>query len=117
MRYDTELLIKVQTLLTKFDCLSQTSGIRSDLRNAAVGGSPNSFHKFGKAVDLVCDFPSQLQSVAQEALALGFNGIEIDFRDNHIHLDIRDTPWQVVFLKNGEKISLAAWLSTGITMV
>ena len=66
--------------------LQITSGWRSERRNKAVGGTPNSFHLMGKAVDVYprkCSLTvSQLGSIATR----WFNGVIV--YPGHLHIDI-----------------------------
>lgn len=80
----------------------------------AVGGAPHSWHLTGQAVDLVYDDSTLLEGAAKFAITLGFGGIELDLRNNHLHLDMRplENLWHVVYLKDGTKLALADYLTT-----
>ena len=62
------------------------SAFRCPERNRQVGGSPNSQHMLGKAVDIRVNGMTPAQ-VAAEAEKIGFKGIGI-YR-NFVHLDTR----------------------------
>ena len=72
-----------------------TSAYRCEGHNAAVGGSPNSQHLLGNAVDIHWeDYSSALKyRLIQFALDYDFRGIGIS--DEFIHLDRRDTQGKV----------------------
>jgi len=111
MKLDSEIFLKLQSLLGKVDGLSLQSWIRTEQKNIAIGGAPKSWHKFGKAVDLEFDNLDVAIQAAKEAKALGFSGIEVDLMDNHIHVDTRTTkPWHVVITQDGDEIPLSHWL-------
>jgi len=65
-----------------------TSSYRTKEHNAKVGGSTNSQHLLGKALDIVCTDSNYRFLVIKEAFRLGFTGIGVG--SNFIHLDIRD---------------------------
>ena len=49
---DSQLLANLQTIRTKYGSTTVTSGLRCSNYNKSVGGSTNSRHKQGKAVDI-----------------------------------------------------------------
>lgn len=59
-----------------------TSWYRTEATNAAVGGSPESQHLLGFAVDVETDFPEQVEQFARGLGLIGVN--EFD----HVHLQI-----------------------------
>lgn len=61
------------------------SGYRSESHNKAVGGSPNSQHRLGKAFDIRITSKVSRETIKQFAYGAGFNGIG-DY-DNFIHVD------------------------------
>ena len=63
---------------------SMTSGVRSEKRNAEVGGVSLSWHRYGLAVDVVLDDPTQKDAFRKRAEKLGFP-FTIDEGD-HIHV-------------------------------
>lgn len=68
-----------------------TSGFRSKACNSAVGGSSNSRHLYGDAVDLGVS-PHSLCKLAQQARNHGFNGIlgpGYPDHNDHTHVDHR----------------------------
>ena len=94
---DTELAEKLQLLRDKVDRpLKITSGYRCITHNAskAVGGSPNSKHRYGMAAD----WRTENRSINPVALgilaqAVGFGGIGIYWhsRGAFVHADTRST--------------------------
>ncbi len=73
---------KVLALCLIYDC-SETSVFRTDMRNTAVGGAPNSRHKEGLARDIVPDDLRQTDEVCQAARRLG---LWVLVESDHIHL-------------------------------
>ena len=61
-----------------------TSAYRDPLHNARVGGSPNSFHKKGKAFDISLAGHTK-RELKKAATAVGFGGIA--FARSFIHVD------------------------------
>ena len=96
---DVELVDKVNLLKAVYPC-STLSLDRTPLRNASVGGAKSSWHLIGKAIDLVFDTAAELIPAAIYARTLGFGGIEVDFRNLHLHLDMRPSIWHVVCTKD-----------------
>lgn len=107
---DQELICKVNLLKDQHPC-STTSLDRTPYHNKVVGGAPNSWHLSGQAIDLIFDRPESLLPAAVYARALGFGGIEVDFRNLHLHLDLRTTVWHVAYNGLGEKFSLEQYLT------
>lgn len=97
---DQELICKLNALKEVFPCSTESLD-RTPYHNASVGGAKGSYHLTGNAVDLIFDAPSQLIPAAKYAKILGFGGIEVDFRNCHLHLDLRSTIWHVVCTKEG----------------
>lgn len=87
VQLDEVLLEKLQKLR---DALGKpiiiNSAYRCSLRNSQVGGSPNSQHLLGKAVDIRVNGMSPVQ-VAAVAERIGFGGIGI--YSNFVHVDTR----------------------------
>lgn len=67
-----------------------SSGYRSPIYNERIGGSKNSAHILGKAVDILCSGEKAF-TIVKLATVLGFTGIGIQQRGEHskrfIHLD------------------------------
>jgi len=88
--YDTvdwELLQKLEEIRAVFDRrITVNSACRCPTHNAAVGGSDNSQHLFGRAVDIVVDGtpPALVHEAAEQ---LGFGGI--GEYDTFTHIDTR----------------------------
>lgn len=89
---------KLNNLLSSFPA-SVTRLVTTPRRNATIGGAKQSKHLTGEAADLVYDNPDDLLDAAKYAKELGFGGIEVDYRNNHLHVDLRDTIWHVVCTK------------------
>lgn len=83
-----EFLIKLQNLRDEFnEPMPVSSGFRCERYNTISGGAKESFHKKGRAVDVVI-FDSQKRfDLVRLAIKNGIKGIEIC--DGHIHLDDR----------------------------
>ena len=101
---DLELVHKVNILKEKYPCSTERMD-STPTHNANVGGTKNSYHidtseHLACAIDLSFDHPEDLLPAATYAKDLGFNGIEVDFRNNHLHLDLRETIWHVVCTKD-----------------
>ncbi len=65
-----------------------SSHIRSKEHNEAVGGTKNSYHLSGRAIDIVKDTKCGLSNMEIGILAKDiYNGVII--YDGHLHLDIR----------------------------
>ena len=100
---DAELVRKMQILRDEVGSITVTSGYRTKEYNEEVGGSKNSFHLQGLAVD--CRF--KFKSFTKERLtklfqAIGFTNVNFyinkDGSINRVHLDIGKT-W------NGQKFN------------
>lgn len=95
---------------------SQSSGVRTEERNRLVGGSSNSAHLHGAAMDLILDTDQPIDVALREALALKFQGIELDLDHENTHLHLDDHPngriWHIVRLADNTTLSLVDWLST-----
>jgi uncharacterized protein YcbK (DUF882 family) len=64
-----------------------TSAFRCEEHNKAVGGSPRSYHKKGRAADIVCETAHDRYTLVGSAIKLGFGGIGI--YKTFIHVDDR----------------------------
>ena len=73
---------KVLALCLIYDC-SETSGFRTEKRNAIVGGAPNSRHMEALARDIVPDDPGLTDLICQSARRLG---LWVLVESDHIHL-------------------------------
>lgn len=111
MQISLVLIEKLNSFLALYPA-SVTRLCTTPYRNEAiVKGAPSSKHLTGEAVDLVFDQTSTLLHAAQYAKQLGFGGIEVDYNNNHLHLDIREgTPWHEVRLA-GKKYTLDQYLT------
>lgn len=84
-------------LLEKLDALRESvglpivvsSGYRCPEHNADVGGVWNSQHVKGNAADIYCPGLS-VDTLADSAAILGFDGIGRYYRAEFVHLDCRD---------------------------
>jgi hypothetical protein len=116
---DQELVCKVNLLKEKYPCSTERID-STPLHNKNVGGKENSYHvktltHNACAIDLSFDNVEDLVPAAIYAKDLGFNGIEVDLRNYHLHLDLREIPWQVVVTKQST-IPLADYLKKPITL-
>ena len=84
-----EFWTKVEALCAIYDA-SVTSGVRSEKRNAQVGGAPQSRHmlKYGRAADLVPDDPEYLEEMVENAYRLGFDYAYYDEDKGHCHVQV-----------------------------
>lgn len=112
-----QFIKQVNELLEQFPA-SVTRIISTPTHNAEVGGAPKSKHLTGEAIDLVFDNALSLKPAAQYALQLGFGGIELDYRNLHMHLDNRDgAVWHVVHTPKKLNIPLKNFLTQTETPV
>jgi len=107
-------IAKVNTFKERFPC-STVCLDRTPLHNASIGGAKLSWHlntlpEGCQAIDLIFDEPEDLLPAAKYAKELGFGGIELDFRNLHLHLDARPTIWHVVCTKK-KTLSLDEYLT------
>jgi len=92
-KMDSDLLYRLDLLREVVsEPLYISSSYRSKEKNNSVGGSKNSFHLLGRAIDLACVDGASKAKIIKCALELGFTvGISKTF----IHIDNRDS--QIVF--------------------
>lgn len=87
-----DLLDRLQKLRTALGRpIIINSAYRCSVRNTQVGGSPNSQHMLGTAVDIRVTGMTP-QAVAAEAEKIGFKGIGIYPSKGFVHLDTRTGP-------------------------
>jgi len=72
--------------------LKINSGVRTEERNKAVGGSINSSHLKGLAVDIHCTESAKRFKIIDEALRLGFDRIGIAKTFIHLDIDLDKSP-------------------------
>lgn len=91
VKLDSTLLEKLQLLRDKLNNpINITSGYRTPECNKNVGGSSNSYHMKGKAVDIYSPGYSPTQ-IAKAADEVGFTGIGT--YSNFVHVDVRPTKY------------------------
>ena len=74
-----------------------TSSFRTPEYNAKIGGSKNSAHLRGKAVDIACDNSGERWQIVSALLKVGFRRIGIG--KTFIHVDLDDSlPQNVIWL-------------------
>jgi uncharacterized protein YcbK (DUF882 family) len=76
-----------------------TSGTRCETHNARIGGSPNSRHMSGQAVDMFADGikGAALYEFSDKYLDLHFDGnggLGFYIHKGHVHFDTRHTKWR-----------------------
>lgn len=88
-----DVLEKIQRLrdLTKGP-LYVSSGYRCEKENEKVGGAKNSYHLYGRAVD-VYSRTVKLEKLLELAKDVGFTGIGYYPCRGFLHLDIREKPY------------------------
>lgn len=111
MQISLVLIDKLNQLLALYPA-SVTRLCTTPYRNEAiVKGAQASKHLTGEAVDLVFDQASQLLNAAKYAQSLGFGGIELDYNNLHLHLDIRPEPFWHEVRVAGKKYTLKNYLT------
>lgn len=111
MQISLVLIEKVNQLLALYPA-SVTRLCTTPYRNEAiVKGAPSSKHLTGEAVDLVFDQSSQLLHAAKYAVSLGFGGVEVDYNNLHLHLDIRPEPFWHEVRVSGKKYTFKNYLT------
>lgn len=78
----------IYTLAVRYD-FSITSWIRSSKRNKQVGGSQNSRHLLGLAVDIILDNPTDLRDFIKDAELLRLKVID---EKTHLHVQLPSKP-------------------------
>ncbi len=88
----TDFIEAVQIICHKHNC-SVSSWIRTDKRNRMVGGSPNSQHLLGLAMDLIPDDWDDADDIVFDCHRLGLIAV-VERNRNHIHVQAlsRSTP-------------------------
>lgn len=115
---DLEFFSQV-VILTEQHTNSLTRLWSTPARNKAKGGAANSGHilddtRSCHAVDLVFDTPDQLRAAAQTAVNMGFQGVEVDLTNMHLHLDAKPRRWHVVHRGPKQETPLADWLKAEV---
>lgn len=111
MQISLELIDKLNQLLALYPA-SVTRLCTTPYRNEAiVKGAQSSKHLTGEAADLVFDQASQLLHAGKYAIALGFGGVEIDYNNFHLHVDIRSAPFWHEVRVAGKKYSFKNYLT------
>ena len=91
---------ELQILREVLGWININSGFRSKARNKEVGGSANSHHLSGLAVDITFDFSNWNDDILVRLFTgLGWTNIGIYKRGSEyvwIHLDLADTRWNEV---------------------
>ncbi len=87
--------------------------------NKQIGGAPNSGHLMDSthichAADMTFDTDAELKAGAQGALDHGFQGVEVDLTNKHLHLDDKPRRWHVVHRGPKQETPLAEWLKTEV---
>lgn len=103
-----EFIDRVNLLKEYYPCSTESLD-RTPIHNASVGGAKLSWHlntlpEGCQAIDLIFDEVKDLLPAAKYAKTLGFGGIEVDFRNLHLHLDARPTIWHVVCSNTGTEM-------------
>lgn len=87
---NTDFLIKLDTCRHLSGVpFRVTSSYRSPEKNKSVGGSSQSMHLKGRAVDIICTDGPTRYKIVQAAISLG---LTVGIMERGIHLDDRETP-------------------------
>lgn len=87
-KMDMSFISKLQELRDRVGfALVINSGFRCPEWNEKIGGSPNSQHMLGIAVDIKCTDIIKRAKIIKEALNIGFSDVSI--ASNFIHIDNR----------------------------
>lgn len=85
-----EFMLKLQAVRDAYGkAMPVSSGFRCPERNTSEGGSQNSMHMKGRAVDIACDNGTDKIHLLLFAVSAGMNGFGI--AKNFIHMDDRET--------------------------
>lgn len=85
MKFNFSMFTKIVLIICRLFDASITSWIRSEKRNADVGGHSLSKHKSGLAVDIIPDDPAKKPEIVAHAQKLGL--IAVDEGD-HVHIQV-----------------------------
>jgi uncharacterized protein YcbK (DUF882 family) len=93
---DDDFMAIIEIIREELDLpMSVTSGYRCEDYNTIIGGSRNSWHKKGRAIDIKRKSDVYTWKVVELAMKHGIRGIEIG--THHIHLDNGDRKYPVMF--------------------
>ena len=78
-----------------------TSGFRCQSHNEAVGGTKNSYHTKGMAADFTCDNLEEVYNLltSDPYLKSKFKGVGYYLNRNFIHVDVRNTEYQIIWVR------------------
>lgn len=83
-----EQLLSVLETVARITPLRITSGYRCSSHNKQVGGSENSTHLQGKAVDIAIGSDSQRFLLIKNFILLGINRLGLYNKHNGLHIDV-----------------------------
>lgn len=86
-----------------------SSGYRTPVYNAKIGGASSSNHTKGKAADVyVEDRKKSIYEIAKYAEAIGVRGIECNEDKKYVHIDTRTTKW-FSYYRNGRYVDTSTF--------